>query len=332
MVRCLWYSVAAIANEENPLMDMPKGVSVKEIIPFDIYRKAVAYKTSESWRTVPHAAVRADLDVTELMAHFKTARESPAFAGVSLTFNVVMLKLIAEGLKDSPHLNAHLRYNPKNTVGELIVYEDINIAVPFLTSDGRMVAPVVKQVGAKSLRQLCLDMEDLRRRVANTNFDLLLLEAGHRDTLAQLKRGRLGVLRRLYANVYGPRRLTFPPKSERRAYQQIPEKDRLTPDDILTATTLVTNIGSVMKHLPAHITLLEVIPPQVTAFGLCAARKQPVVVEDERGNNTIAIRLILSMTVAADHRAFDFAEAMACAERVIALCAKPGELFAESAP
>ncbi|HQE82668.1 MAG TPA: 2-oxo acid dehydrogenase subunit E2 [Candidatus Hydrogenedentes bacterium] len=308
-------------------MNLPKGVAVKEVISFDVFRKAVAYKTTESWRTVPHAAVQVDLDVTEVMGCLEKAKRDPAYAGVNVTLNTVMLKVVTEGLKASPRMNAHLRYNPKNTVGELVVFDDINIAVPFLTDDFRMVTPVLKKAGEKSLRELCLAMADLRRRVANTNFELLLLEAGHRDTLEQLRRGRLGVLRRLYANVYGHRRLSFPSKSERRAYGQIPEKDRLTPDDLLTATTLVTNLGSVMRELPARIALLEVIPPQVAAFGLCAARKQPVAVQDAQGKDAVAIRWIMPVTGAADHRALDFAEASAFVKRVMGLCAKPDELF-----
>ena len=310
-------------------MLIPKGIPIREVVPFNIYRKAVAYKTTESWQSVPHAVVQADLDVTEVVGWVERAKKHPAYADAPLTLNTVMLKIIAEGLKASPHMNAHIRYNPRNTVGELIVYDDINMAIPFMTDEARMVTPVLKQVGKKPLPQLCADMVDLRRRVANTNFDLLLVEIGREDTIAQLKQGRFGVLRRVYANLYGPKRLKLPSKAERRAYKQVPEKDRLTPRDVVTATTLVTNIGSVLRRFPARITLIEVIPPQVTAFGLGAARKQSAVVENESGKDEIVPRWVMPLTVAADHRAFDFTEAMGCAERLTQLCGQPGELFPE---
>ena len=54
--------------------------------------------------------------------------------------------------------------------------------------------------------------------------------------------------------------------------------------------------------------LLEIIPPQTTAFAINAAQKRPTVVTDENGNDKIEIRLILPITIAIDHRALDYGD------------------------
>ena len=54
--------------------------------------------------------------------------------------------------------------------------------------------------------------------------------------------------------------------------------------------------------------LLEIIPPQTTAFAINAAQKKPIVVTDENGNDKIEIRLVLPITIAIDHRALDYGD------------------------
>lgn len=73
-------------------------------------------------------------------------------------------------------------------------------------------------------------------------------------------------------------------------------------------TTTISNLGSVYREQKGLCALLEIIPPQTTAFAINAAQKKPIVVTDENGNDKIEIRLVLPITIAIDHRALDYGD------------------------
>ncbi len=295
---------------------------------FDIQRRVVAHKTAESWDTIPHAGLVIELDVTEVLALVKKLGAHPDYAQLPVTLNSIMLKIIAEGFKKSPDLVAHVNYNKRNNTGVIQYQDSLDIAVPLLASCNRMITPVLRNADKMSLRELCLAMEDLKRRARNTEVDLLLLEAGFKDTWQRLAKGQvLTVLRRLWANFMGGGKLNLPPRAERKRFYDLPATERLTAADLFGACTLVSNFGSVMPELRAWGALLEIIPPQITAIALASARKQPIVAEDASGKETIAVRQILPMTLYIDHRALDFEHCIACLKRIMQLCAAPDELI-----
>ncbi len=296
---------------------------------FGIQRRVVAHKTSEAWHDTPHVSVLVEFDVTDVQAFTRDIAKRPEFGGVRVTLNSVMLKIIGEALKHSPAMNAHITYNRRTSIGAMSVSQDVNIAVPLRASDGRMITPVLQQVNRKSLREVCAGMQDIKRRVANTNVDLLLLEAGLGDTWERLRKGQfITVLQRLYSNFLGGARLTLPSREARRAYEKIPPEDRIMAKDLLCATTLVSNIGSLMPELEAYFGLLEIIPPHTTAIGLAAARKKPVVITSEHGQDHVEVRDIMPASVCFDHRAMDYEHIVGFLGEVVRLCRIPKELLA----
>ena len=121
---------------------------------FGIQRRVVAHKTSEAWQNTPHVSVLVEFDVTEVQAFARDVAHRPEFAGVRVTLNSVMLKIIGDALKHSPVMNAHIFYNRRTSVGAMSVSQDVNIAVPLRSADGRMITPVLQQVNQKSLREV----------------------------------------------------------------------------------------------------------------------------------------------------------------------------------
>ncbi len=301
-------------------------IPVKDRILLDVHQRVMAHKMVESWDNVPHAAIAVDLDVTDVLAFVERLSGDAAFEGVRVTINSVMLKIIAEAMRTAPELNAHVEYDKRYDFGRLSLCEDVNVAVPFLSGDGRMMTPVMRQVDKKPLRQICLDARALRRRVRNTNLDYLLYEAAMADTIARLKRLRLGVLRRVVKNFVGKHRVPMPTRRTLRDYHKIPERDRITVEELLSATTLVSNVGSVMPGLRARINLLEIMPPQVTAIGLSAVRKQPVVVTDEADGDSIQIRSIMPLSLCIDHRVLDFSHVRGFLQTLLDVCQHPERL------
>ena len=302
---------------------VPSRTTKKKL--FDIQRRVVANKTLEGWREAPHAAVQLDLDVDAVLDWLRRAKENPAYTGVRLTLNAVLLKLIANALRFAPDLNAHISYSPLASVGSITCFEEVNIAVPFRSTDSRMITPVVRDVAAKSLAAVCSAMEDLARRAANTNVDLLLRKAAVGDTVRRLLMCDVRVLWRIYANFIGPRRLPSVSPEEKRRWEATPPEERLTPENLFSATVLVSNIGSTTpRNCPISVPLLDLIEPQTTAIGLGSIRRQPVARLVD-GEERVVVRSILPLTIVADHRALDLEHGLPFIEKITEYCLAPAQ-------
>lgn len=300
-------------------------VEIAEKYYFDIQRRVVSHKTLEAWETIPHVSFSIDLDVGNVFDFVRAIASDQEFDGLKLSFNTVILKIVAEGLKKSPEMNAHIYYDTTTSIGEMRLMKDINIAIPMITDSHRMLTPVLMHVDRLSLREMCVEMETLRRRANNTNIELLMYEAALRDTRHKLLRGNLMVLWRLYKNLVSKAKIALPSRKAKREYAKIPATERLVADDLLNGTVICSNVGSVMPKLKAQVAMLMVIAPQTTAFCIPAARKQPVIVQED-GKDTIAIRQILPLTICFDHRAMDFEHVTGFISRVLELCDNPWEL------
>ena len=75
-----------------------------------------------------------------------------------------------------------------------------------------------------------------------------------------------------------------------------------------------------MRDLPGCFGLLEIIQPQTVAIGLAAIQKKPLVITDAAGQEAIAIRQVLPMTICFDHRAMDFEAVTGFIREVTRLC------------
>jgi pyruvate/2-oxoglutarate dehydrogenase complex dihydrolipoamide acyltransferase (E2) component len=305
-----------------------KNVRIKEVIPFDLQRKVAAYKTLESWETIPHAGIILELDVTKLLQFVKKLRKDPEYEGLKLTINIVMLKVIVECIKASPELNSYVKYNKKKNFGEIIVCEDINISMPLLLKDGRTITPVMENVGEKNLKEICIAMADLLRRVGNTNVDMLLFEAAMIETMERLRKGKIwSVLRRGINNLMGKNKIKRLPKAERIEYKKIPVEDRITAENLLKSTILVSNIGPALRGLKCTIGLLEIIPPHMTVIGVPSIRKAPIAVKNDKGEYVVEVRDVLPISLYCDHKGMDFGPTVAGLRRILHVLENPEELL-----
>ena len=72
--------------------------------------------------------------------------------------------------------------------------------------------------------------------------------------------------------------------------------------------------------------MLEIIPPQVTAFAVGAVQDKPVVVKDSFGNKKVEARQILPICIAFDHRAIDFGDIVPFLERLDDIFENPEQI------
>jgi 2-oxoglutarate dehydrogenase E2 component (dihydrolipoamide succinyltransferase) len=80
---------------------------------------------------------------------------------------------------------------------------------------------------------------------------------------------------------------------------------KLVPDEVQGGTITITNPGIFGPQFGTPI----ILQPQVAILGMGGIFKEPVVITDEQGNDSIAIRHIIRLVLGYDHRIIDGAEA-----------------------
>lgn len=293
---------------------------------FKIARKIVSNMTTESWNDIPHATMSYEADVTELLTECKKLN---SISKEKITVNTLMLKIICEGLKAAPKMNCTLEFNKKLVRGTLNYHDNIDISMPMILHTGEMMTVNMHDMGNKNLDEMTRAINDTARRANNSDMNEVMFEVSLDNTLTGLKHGKiLQTLRRLYGSKMPGRHQVKTLKGKaKKEYYSIPEKDRLTKHDIEQGTTTISNLGSIYRAQRGECFLLEIIPPQVSAFAVNAIQKKPIVTEDEYGNDKIEIKKILPITIAIDHRALDYGDVVPFFEKLDEIFSNPHMIF-----
>ncbi len=299
------------------------GVYKKE--RFGIARKIVSNMTAESWETIPHAVVSYEADVTEFLKEYKKLNEGCTDKSKKISINTVVMKIICEGLMAAPKMNCHLKFERKLVRGKLLYHDRVNVSMPAMLPDGRMMTVNLRHMENKSLIKMTEVINDTMRRMQNTNMDEAMFEVSLDNTLQGLKKGKVKqAILRLIGSKTGKHKVKTLKGEAKKEYYSIPEHDRLTKKDIEQGTVTISNLGSIHRNQKGMCFLLEIIPPQVTAIAVNAIQKKPTVVTDENGNDTIEIRQILPLTIAFDHKALDYGDVIPFMDKLDEIFENPG--------
>jgi pyruvate dehydrogenase E2 component (dihydrolipoamide acetyltransferase) len=124
-------------------------------VPLTQIRKTIAKRLAESIGPVPTFYLTADLDV-ERVADMRSAMASQGDA-FRLSFNDVLLKIVATALTQHPEVNAHW-------MGDRIrYYNRVHIGVAVAVEDG-LITPVIFDAQTKGLRQIADEVRALADR------------------------------------------------------------------------------------------------------------------------------------------------------------------------
>lgn len=275
---------------------------------FGIQRKIVANMTTESWQNIPHVTYTYEPDVTEFMIEYKRLNEGVEKEN-KITVNTLMLKVICEGLKACPAMNAHIDFDRKYVRGVINTLSEINISMPMVLPTGEMMTINLHNFESKNLNQMVDYIKDVNRRMENTDLNEVMFDVSLDNTITGLKQGKIKqTLQRLIGSKTGKHKVKTLKGKAKKEYESIPEADRLTKHDIEQGSITISNIGSVYREQRGAAALIEIIPPQVTAIAVGAVQDKPVVVVNENNEKEIAIRQVLPFTIVFDHRALDFGD------------------------
>ena len=290
---------------------------------FDIQRKIVANMTSQSWHDVPHVAYMYEADVADFLTVFRLLNGERGKQN-KISLNTLSLKIIAEALKQAPEMNAHIDFNSKFVKGKIDTVKEINISMPMIMPDGRMMTVNLRDFGEKSVDEMTDYINDVRRRAANTNLNEAMFEVSFNDTIKALKKGEVRkALHRLIGSKLGKHRVKTLTGEEKRNYYAIPESERLTAADLEQGTITVSNIGSVCRSGNGAPALIEIVPPQVCAFAIGAVSEKPVIRTAADGKKHIEVGTVLPITICFDHRALDFGDIVPFINKLDEIFASP---------
>ncbi|MCU0914242.1 MAG: 2-oxo acid dehydrogenase subunit E2 [Planctomycetes bacterium] len=137
-------------------------------VPVNRLQRITAERMLKSKREIPCFYLTVRVDMTDLVAARTKVNETP---GVKVAFNDFIMKAVATGLEKFPLMTGQL-------AGDVIKLADaIHVGLAISVPDG-LVAPLVKDVNRKNLRQIAQDSQALIERTRNDKLDLSDLEGG----------------------------------------------------------------------------------------------------------------------------------------------------------
>lgn len=294
---------------------------------FGIQRKIVANMTSQSWADIPHVSYMYEGDAGAIFEELKKINAHRE-KSERISLNTLSLKIIAEALKAAPAMNAHIQFDKKYVRGKIDTIKEIDISMPMILPNGKMMTVNLKDFGEKNLDEMTAYINDVRRRAENTNLDEAMFEVSFNDTVKEIKKGKLAkALCRLIGAKTGSHRVKTLSGKQKKEYLAIPECDRLTARDLEQGSVTVSNIGSVYKEQTGATALLEIVPPQVTAVAVGALCDKPAVVTDSHGAKQLAVKTVLPLCIAFDHRALDFGDIVPFLKRLDEIFATPEIIY-----
>jgi pyruvate dehydrogenase E2 component (dihydrolipoyllysine-residue acetyltransferase) len=155
---------AVSVSDSMPVADLPDFSRWGPVDSQDLstVRRITAENMTRSWRIVPQVTQFDRADITQLGDWIETVNRKLTKTGVKLTITAILLKVIAEGLKQFPRFNASLDLQKQQMIYKH--YTHVGLAVD---TDRGLLVPVVRDVDRKSITDIAgeiLDLADRARR------------------------------------------------------------------------------------------------------------------------------------------------------------------------
>jgi pyruvate dehydrogenase E2 component (dihydrolipoamide acetyltransferase) len=193
-------------------------VDVRDLTPT---QSTIARRIVESATTIPVFTVSADIDVSEIVASRREARDKGE-EGPSL--NDFVVKAVATTLRELP------RFNASYVDGKVETYSRVNVGIAVATDDALLV-PVIRDADRRSLSELA---EEARRLAEAARTRSLRPEDFHDGTFTVSNLGMFGV--RAFTAIIDPPQVAILAVGGARREPVEDGPDRVSFRDVLTVT------------------------------------------------------------------------------------------------
>ncbi len=257
-------------------------------------------------RNSPSVCATYDADATEFIKVFDKLRRE---CGYKLTLNTVMLKVLVEGLKAAPRLNAHYKYNHTTTAGMLIIKKNIDVSMAVCKQDGTTFQMKLRQLEDKSLKEIALMAADARERLEKSELDEVMFEVSRQRIIGEMSQGRIiGPLRQAVSASFGKGKVVRLSETLKSDFMKLTGRKPLQPDcrvkieELNEGTVCFTNWGAICNTNGFNIVSGPLLYPQVFLFSMGRLREEKSVYEDESGNIRLGTKKILPLGLNFDHK------------------------------
>ena len=160
---------AAPAAEAAPAISA--GDNDEPPVKVNPLRRSIAANMANSWHTSPRVTYTFAVDVTEMKALRAKLKDSLKEQGIKLTYNHILMKVVAKALMEFPDVNASFADNM------LTRHKHVNMGLAVAKGDG-LIVPNVKNADSKSLAEIAKETEALIEATRSGKIDMKDMTGG----------------------------------------------------------------------------------------------------------------------------------------------------------
>lgn len=262
-------------------------------------------------RNCPSPAYTYEPDITKFLEVYEQIKSE---CGYHLSFNALMMRVLVEGLKAAPRLNAHMQYNHMASSGRLIVKKHIDVAMPVFLESGETFTVKVREVENKSLKEIAHQTDDIIARIKKTSIDDLLFELIKQRMVGFVLKGQIpSTIVQLISGYCGKGKVA----KVKGLFVKAPrDPESLEELDMNEGTVCLTNWGPLNDKITGDITYTPLLYPQVFLMAIGCIRDREYAFKNEDGVVDIGTKKVLPVTLMFDHRIGGFADVMPFIKRL----------------
>ncbi len=284
---------------------------------FKIKGRASSNVLSNAQKTIPAGGYNYEADITKFWNEYHALKEE---CGYNLMFNTLMIKVLAEGLKAAPRLNAHMNYNHMASCGRLIIKKNIDVAIPLLLDTGETFPIKIRNVEQRTLKETQEEFDRLMKTLKTTDLDRVLFDVVLQRIIGFILKGKLVSTAAQIATGYVGKYKVAELKG---LFEHAPhDETSLQIDDLNEGTVCLSNLGSLYHGLTGNVTYAPILYPQVFIMAMGAVQDREYAFKNEKGEVEVGVKKVLPINLMFDHRIGGFAD-------VVPFIRKLDEIFDE---
>ncbi|MBR2414855.1 MAG: 2-oxo acid dehydrogenase subunit E2 [Clostridia bacterium] len=269
----------------------------------DVRSRVFSNALVNAQREIPAVCCNYNADITEFWKEYEVLKSE---CGYALPFNTLMIKVLVEGLKAAPRLNAHIEYDHHSTSGRLIIKKHIDVTVPVCSADGQTIQVKARHLEEKSLAEIAAQLEELKYRLGKTNTKHAYFNVAAKRMAGYAAKGKVGTTFAQFRSAYfGKNKIAkfsklF--KKKKHSSGTKPKYEGLRPDDFTEGTVCFTNWGTLYENLNVNITYISPMYPSVFLLAAGRVKDETYAFKNEQGAVDIGTKKVLPLTLIFDHK------------------------------
>lgn len=279
-----------------------KGDTVKH---FGLRARVSGYILTKAQQNIPTCGYNYEADLTKFWEEFQNFKDT---CGYHISFNTIMMKVLVEGLKVAPKLNAHIKYNATSSCGTIVLKKHIDVAMPVVLENGETFPLKVNAAEEKKLQELSEQIDDLLERLKNTDIDKVMFEVIAQRTVGLMLSGAIvPTVAQTVTGYVGKHKVA---KIKDHFHHNKRDGSILLMEELNEGSVCLTNWGPLYEGLNGNVTYTPLLFPQTFLMAMGSIRDTEYAFRNDKGEVDLATKKVLPITLMFDHRIGGFNDVM----------------------